>query len=52
MEEDRDSLRKEGKMLAGRVRGFEQGRYYDEIRILHTYDHLEETHSLVQYQKS
>ena len=47
MEEDRDSLRWEIKLLAGRVRDLEQGRDIDEMRILHAYNHLEETHSLV-----
>ncbi|CAI9260214.1 unnamed protein product [Lactuca saligna] len=49
--DDQDSLRREFKMLAGRVRVLEQGRDYDEIRILHAYDHLEEIHSIVQYQQ-
>lgn len=49
MEEDLDLLRREVRILAGRVRGLEQGRGYNEMRILHAYDHLEETHSAVYY---
>ena len=40
MEEDHESLRIEVMMLAGRVRGLEQERDYEEIRILHAYDQL------------
>ena len=50
LEEDRDSLRREVRMLAGRVRGLEHERDYDEMRILHAYDDPEETRSLVQSQ--
>lgn len=45
VEEDHDSMRREVRLLAGIVREFEQGKDYDEIRILNAYDHLEETHS-------
>ena len=45
VEEDRDLLRREVRLLVGRVRELEHGRDYDEIRIFHDYDHLEETHS-------
>ena len=51
MEEDHRSLRREVRLLGGRVRELEQGRDYDRMRSLHAYDHMEETHSLVQYQK-
>lgn len=37
--------------MASRVRDLEQVRDVDVMRILHTYDNLEETHSLVQCQQ-
>ena len=51
VEDDHDSLRREVRFLASKVRELEKGRDYHEIRILRTYYHLEETHSLVQYQQ-
>lgn len=50
MEEDNELLRTKVKMLAGGVRELEQWRDYDKMKMLHTYDHLDESHSLVQYQ--
>ncbi|CAI9266165.1 unnamed protein product [Lactuca saligna] len=50
VEDDRDSLTKEIRLIAGRVKGLENRRNIDEIWILHIYDHLEETHYVVQYQ--
>lgn len=51
VEEDHESLRREVRMLAGKVRGLEQERDYEAKSILHAYVHSKETHSLVRYQQ-
>lgn len=46
VEEDCDSLRRDIKVLASRVRDLEEGRDIDKTGILHAYNYLEETHSV------
>lgn len=44
-------MRREIKLLDGRVIDLEQGWDIDRMRIFHAYDHPEETHSMVQCQQ-
>lgn len=46
-DKDFPSLRREISILSSRVRDLEQGWDVDEMRIIHSQNQLEETHSLV-----
>lgn len=50
-EVDHDSVREEIRLLKDKVQELEQGREFDEMMILHAYEHLEETHSQIQLQR-
>lgn len=51
LEKDHDSLQREVRMLTNTIKSLEERIDFDDMRVLHACNHLEETHSLVQHQQ-